>query len=319
MKRAAALQARTLAFTLYNDTSEKGLEYQREVVSNFLDQPVLQKLLPDSVVDRRRLQGCEVVCNGLAEAWSELKYKTGKDQSLARGVIEAAVMSVEEDERCIKAAATCIGMNRRTLRRGFERRRLLNAESDGELWARIYRKKRRDALPQAVIDTVLCWWEEETRVSPCKKDVRRKRIGAIEYISHATHWLEESQLDLYTRFKLVHDPIDIGYTSFRRLKPYFVRRLRDFNTCCCKHHQEMQEIVVGWNTMQSEQVHLPPGAMSCSCGCPSLCSRAVEGSTTTGIVRCQSMLHTYTRATSLWEKTLCPRIPGALLSKINIT
>lgn len=41
MKRAAAVQALTLAFSLHDITSEKGSEYQREVISNLLEQPIL--------------------------------------------------------------------------------------------------------------------------------------------------------------------------------------------------------------------------------------------------------------------------------------
>ena len=117
-----------------------------------------------------------MVCDGLRDAWSGLKFGFGRDKKLAQNVIEAAVISLQ-DERCIRAAATAIGMNRRTLLRAKERRSLLNTQVDGELWARLYRKKRKDALPQAVVDIVVNWWEEETRVSPCKKDVRRKQVG----------------------------------------------------------------------------------------------------------------------------------------------
>ena len=38
------------------------------------------------------------VCNGLKEAWKGLKYGIGRDQYLARNVIEAAVISVGDDQ-----------------------------------------------------------------------------------------------------------------------------------------------------------------------------------------------------------------------------
>lgn len=102
-------------------------------------------MLPNFIAQREDLEQCRVVCDGLAQAWSGLKYGIGRDKKLARNVIEAAVISLE-DERCFQAAASVIGMNRRTIRRAKDRRSLLNAGVDGELWARLYRKKEKGHL-----------------------------------------------------------------------------------------------------------------------------------------------------------------------------
>jgi hypothetical protein len=75
------------------------------------------------------------------------------------------------NKRCFQAIAFVVGMNPRTLRRAKQRRSLLNTGSDGELWALLYQKKRNDALPQSVVDDVVSWWAEESRVSPCNKEV----------------------------------------------------------------------------------------------------------------------------------------------------
>lgn len=139
------------------------------------------------------------MCDGLAQAWSRLKYGIGKDRFLARNVIEAIVISIGDD-RCMRAAATCVGMNKRTVRRAIQRRSLLNDRSDGEVWAKIFRRKQKDALEQCVVDWVISWWTDETRVSPCKKDVRNKRISFKTKVSHATHWLEESQVSGFGDF-----------------------------------------------------------------------------------------------------------------------
>lgn len=153
--------------------------------------------VPEYVSKRRQLELSRVVCDGLAEAWSGLKYGIGKDRFLARNVIEAAVISIGDD-RCMRAAATCVGMNKRTVRRAIQRRSLLNDRSDGEVWAKIYRRKRKDALEECVVDRVISWWTDETRVSPCKKDVRNKRTGYKTKFFHPTHWLEESEVSAFT-------------------------------------------------------------------------------------------------------------------------
>lgn len=194
--RAVAIQARKLAYTVNELTCGRGVEFQRAVVERFLDHPLMEEVLPNSVLQRRKLELCQVVCNGLTEAWSSLKYAVGQDQRLARNVIEAAVISTEENQAA-EAAIRCVGLNKRAVRRAMIRRHLLNESVEGELWARIDRKKRKDALPQSTIDIVVLWWTNETRVSPSKKDVRKKRVGVKKFLYHAGHWLEESQVHLY--------------------------------------------------------------------------------------------------------------------------
>lgn len=190
---AVARDALKLAYTVNELTCGRGLQYQQAVLQKLLEQPLLQPALPESVVKRDDREHCRVVCNGIADAWSELKYGVGKDKYIARNVIEAAVISVD-DSRTVLAASKCIGMNRRTLRRAVARRRLLNQQEQGVLWGKSDQKKRKDALTQETIDAVVKWWTEETRVSPSKKDIRRKRIGVKQFIIHAGHWLEESQV-----------------------------------------------------------------------------------------------------------------------------
>lgn len=192
-ERAVGINARRLTETVSELTSGRGLEFQKAVLDRFLDHPLLEGVLPLGVVQRRELQQCRVVCNGLFGAWSILKYASGKDMRLARNVIEAGVISLGDDQ-CAEAAGACVGMNKRTLRRAVARRRLLNEGAEGEVWAKVERKRRKDALPQHVVDAVISWWTSETRVSPSKRDVRRKRVGVKRFIYYAGHWLEDSQV-----------------------------------------------------------------------------------------------------------------------------
>lgn len=192
-ERAVAVGSSDLALKVEELTSGRGVEFQRAVLERFLTSPVLQQVLPESVVRRKEYEQCRVVCNGLASAWSSLKYAKGTDHHRARNVIEAVVISLD-DVDCVEAASTCVGMNKRTLRRAVLRRRSLNEGVPGEVWAMSERQKRSDALQQAVIDAVVNFWTEETRVSPSKKDVRRKRMDTNLFISHAGHWLENSQV-----------------------------------------------------------------------------------------------------------------------------
>lgn len=58
------------------------------------------------------------------------------------------------------------------------------------------RRRRADALKQAVVDLVVKWWTDETRVSPVTKDTRRQRVDTNCYTTHPTHLLEESLVNL---------------------------------------------------------------------------------------------------------------------------
>jgi hypothetical protein len=201
--RTVLWHAKRFADSFQDLTAGKGLEFQRAFLRCFLEQPLMQQSLPDYIVHRKELEQCKVVCKGLAEAWSGLKYGHSKDRYAARNVIEAAVISIGE-ESSLRAAAMCIGMNKRTLKRAVARRYLLNDGAQGEVWAKVDRRRRKDSLQQPIIDAVVEWWTAETRVSPNKKDVRRKQVGVRSFISHATHWLEESQVsggfEVYCRF-----------------------------------------------------------------------------------------------------------------------
>jgi hypothetical protein len=116
-----------------------------------------------------------------------VKSGSRRDKALARRVIEAVVIFLGDVED-MRATTSCIGLNKRTIPRS------LNINTLGESWALLKRNKRSDSLSAVVIDVVTSWWTKETRISPCKKDVRKHRCGRVVLEEHACHWLEESQV-----------------------------------------------------------------------------------------------------------------------------
>ena len=117
-------------------------------------------------------------------------------------------------------------------------------------------------------------------------------------------------MDFYTRFKVAHPTVDIGFISFHKLKPYFVRKLKDFNTCCCKYHQEMIEIKVGFNNLRAPTVHQQGLNSPCACACETICGNPIDGAGQGQGVSCQATYHTYKGCSDLWEKFLCPKVRG---------
>jgi hypothetical protein len=55
----------------------------------------------------------------------------------------------------------------------------------------------------------------------------------------------------------VHAKYKVGLRAFKKLKPYYAKRLKERNTCACKYHMEMMELQHGFNDMQttSKLVH----------------------------------------------------------------
>jgi hypothetical protein len=45
---------------------------------------------------------------------------------------------------------------------------------------------------------------------------------------------------------------NVGLRAFEKLKPYYVQKLKERNTCACKYHVEMVELQDGVNNMRGE-------------------------------------------------------------------
>jgi hypothetical protein len=168
VNRAASTLAKTVAYTVEELTNKRGLDFQKLDLEKFMALPTLQHAWPEFVVHHQRCEYALVVCDGLKIAWERLKWGHGKNQYLARNVLEAAIILVE-DAKTRRAAADCVGMNKRTLRRAIKHREGLNRRINGEKWAKGDRKKRSDTLDQRMIDLVKDWWTDQTRVSLARK------------------------------------------------------------------------------------------------------------------------------------------------------
>lgn len=129
------------------------------------------------------------------------------------------------------------------------------------------------------------------------------------------------QLEFFTRFKVAHPRCKIGLRAFENLKPYYVRRLTERNTCACKYHAEMVELRLGFNNMRTacRGVH----RIGCICFCD-----VCHGSKHTIDIRdenstCHASLTQFSGLTDLWYSVLCPaeddgwHKPSCLTSKCN--
>ena len=86
--------------------------------------------------------------------------------------------------------------------------------------------------------------------------------------------------------------------SFEILKPFFVKKCKDRNVCCCKYHVELDMLREAYNTMRDAMkgVHT---FISCTCLC-SVCSDAPEDSCSAHLTKCDGV-------TKFWEQIVCPK------------
>jgi hypothetical protein len=59
------------------------------------------------------------------------------------------------------------------------------------------------------------------------------------------------QTSFYLRFKAKNPHAGIGERLFAALKPFFVKRLSERNTCCCIYHVELNELLLALNKMRA--------------------------------------------------------------------
>ena len=55
------------------------------------------------------------------------------------------------------------------------------------------------------------------------------------------------QMEFYLHFQAAHSEVIVGKRIFDSFQPYFVKKLKDRNVCCCIYHVEMEELRVGFN------------------------------------------------------------------------
>jgi hypothetical protein len=104
-----------------------------------------------------------------------------------------------------------------------------------------------------------------------------------------------SQISLYMRFRGEHSGVEIGVRSFEALKPWFVKRMKEFNSCCCRYHVQMVELKDALNFMRRGTVH-----KNCSCHCD-VCQPD------SGTGACKASELTFHSVTKLCELVLCPK------------
>ena len=108
------------------------------------------------------------------------------------------------------------------------------------------------------------------------------------------------QVEFFSRFKKAYPAINVGLGAFKKLKPFYVWRLRERNTCACRYHVEILEMKTRYNNMRSGY----KGIYGTGCTCD--CDVYRDGGST-----CCSAASTYFLGlTDMWSSILCPEDDG---------
>jgi hypothetical protein len=114
------------------------------------------------------------------------------------------------------------------------------------------------------------------------------------------------QLEFYTSFKAIYPNVVYSLSSFESMKPWWVRRLRLWNTCCRKYHQELLELLRALDTMQTDKLGVHS---SCNYECQLVCG----GLDCANAARfCNAHREVYERLTNLWSSMLCEKVESIL-------
>lgn len=115
---------------------------------------------------------------------------------------------------------------------------ILNDSTMEGNWEIMCRAPQSDRIDEGIKNFLRLFWNDNTRTSSKSRDVIKHRIVANQYEHNTKHWLDTIQYEMYVPFCSSNPNIKIGKTLFERLKPYYVRRKKVFETSCCLYHIE---------------------------------------------------------------------------------
>lgn len=165
---------------------------QHLTIEKLLGQQLLHGMVPDFLVDPSKVKLRHSVLNNLKEGMVD--HLIGVRQSkivMAKDIVCTLASSSNMGSR--RSVADVLGVDRRNLKRGMDRRLLLDTQQNA-FWLSSKSPHRSDALPDSVIEVIIEWWTSETTVSPNRKDIVRHRTGVKQYEEHPMHYLQVSEV-----------------------------------------------------------------------------------------------------------------------------
>lgn len=169
-----------------------GPSSRSELLEVLWSHPSVKDNLPEFYLPPREAKAQMEVIDNLTTELDAVKGVQSTNKLVVRGALLSAAVSSNISD--VSAIARILKTKPSNIKNARYRRRALQ-ESGSSVWVASRRRQRSDVLSEATVQAVLLWWDSETRVSPNKKDVVKKRHPGIQDVEvHATHYLLESQV-----------------------------------------------------------------------------------------------------------------------------
>ena len=97
------------------------------------------------------------------------------------------------------------------------------------------------------------------------------------------------QTQFFIRFVKAHPEVIVGERCFICLKPFFIKAMKERNTCCCIYHVELDELRIALNKYHATRPN------------EHLCQHGMESGS------CEASSIEFEGLTSLWESVVCPK------------
>jgi hypothetical protein len=101
-------------------------------------------------------------------------------------------------------------------------------------------------------------------------------------------------MEFYLKFQRAHPEVIVGKHSFDFLRPFWMKKMKERNVCCCIYHVEIQELLVALNNMRAKFGLHDPTVCNCDC---KVCDSNECG--------CVPKLCTYSGTIVFWESIMC--------------
>ncbi len=156
----------------------------------------------------------------------------------------------------LRRISNLLGVGKRNIKRVEECMILLDNKKDA-FWSNYERHKRSNYLPKSLKKVVLQWWTDHYTISPNRKDVVKRHVGMKHYESHATHYLQMSQVKIFPlqfMFRLVSLNFSITSHLFANVKLMNI-------SCADLEKATLQEITI-FLTKNFDQENPPYGFLA---------------------------------------------------------
>jgi hypothetical protein len=269
IRRKTANVVDTIKTQARSDTQEK-----KRLVRSLLHHPELRDAFEEECATSR--SAAEIAMDNLAANIKATSSRT-REGRVARDSMRASVCPGTAKFPGVNKVAKRLNVDRKAMSRSNAR--MKDVKDTGE-WASIFARRMHrkcQKTPQATIDIVQNWWFKNTTVlNRHGKDVVRKRVHVGKYVHHKKHVFTRSMWEMHMQFKEDHPEVKKAkFDNFRKLKPYFCKKLRERNVCLSKEDCEIEHMFAdvckmrGLWLKKSEVVDL----CDCSSGA-SLCIRS---------------------------------------------